>query len=217
MFTINSYTESTFSALSFTGMLFAARKQYLLAAIAWSISCTARSNGILYAGFIIYDLVVRMDLNKPLFVSSIVRFIPRCLACHFHTSICLTWSLLHSYVTQSIIQHKIFALVKAGLLCLITWTGFVAVQFYGYSLYCTDTSNIDARPWCNANIPLIYTFVQDFYWYASSSCRIIALSSFIIPALLNFQFCFYVLQLSSCLVGMLGSSGTMRSSRSPTF
>ncbi|KAF9294360.1 hypothetical protein BGZ88_004003 [Linnemannia elongata] len=121
------YTESTFSALSFTGMLFAARKQYLLAAIVWSISCTARSNGILYAGFIIYDLVVRMDFSKPLF-------------------------------------HKMFVLVKAGLLCLITWTGFVAVQLYGYSLYCTDSSNIDPRPWCNASIPLIYTFVQDFYW-----------------------------------------------------
>ncbi|KAF9131258.1 hypothetical protein BGW39_002041 [Mortierella sp. 14UC] len=121
------YTESTFSLLSFTGMLFAARKEYLLAAIAWSISCTARSNGILYAGFIIYDLVVRMDLSKPL-------------------------------------SYKGFVLVKAGLLCAITWIGFVAVQFYGYLLYCTDASNIDARPWCNANIPLIYTFVQDFYW-----------------------------------------------------
>ncbi|KAG0311957.1 hypothetical protein BGZ97_011526 [Linnemannia gamsii] len=122
------YTESTFSALSFTGMLFAARKQYLLAAIAWSISCTARSNGILYAGFIIYDLVVCMDLSKSF-------------------------------------SHKLFVFVKAGLLCLVTWIGFFAVQLYGYSLYCTDTtSNIDARPWCNGNIPLIYTFVQDFYW-----------------------------------------------------
>ncbi|KAK3834018.1 MAG: GPI mannosyltransferase 2 [Linnemannia gamsii] len=121
------YTESTFSLLSFTGMLFAARKQYLLAAIAWSISCTARSNGILYAGFIIYDLVVRMDFSEP-------------------------------------ISRKIFVLAKAGLLCAITWIGFFAVQFYGYSLYCTEPSNIDARPWCSANIPLIYTFVQDFYW-----------------------------------------------------
>ncbi|KAG0379397.1 hypothetical protein BGX24_000562 [Mortierella sp. AD032] len=121
------YTESTFSLLSFTGMLFAARKQYLLAAIAWSISCTARSNGILYAGFIIYDLAVRMDFSEP-------------------------------------ISRKIFVLAKAGLLCAITWIGFFAVQFYGYSLYCTETSNIDARPWCSANIPLIYTFVQDFYW-----------------------------------------------------
>ena len=50
-------------------MIFVARKQYLLAAIVWPISCTARSNGILYAGLITYDLVVRMDLSKPLSVS----------------------------------------------------------------------------------------------------------------------------------------------------
>jgi phosphatidylinositol glycan class V len=54
-------------------MLFAARKQYLLAAIAWSISCTARSNGILYAGFIIYDLVVCMDLSKSFSVGALAR------------------------------------------------------------------------------------------------------------------------------------------------
>ncbi|KAF9902563.1 hypothetical protein EC991_004774 [Linnemannia zychae] len=121
------YTESTFALLSFTGMLFAARKQYLLAAIIWSISCTARSNGILYAGFIVYDLVIRMDFSKPLY-------------------------------------HKVYTLMKTGLLCVITVIGFLAVQYYGYSLYCTEKSNIDPRPWCSANIPLIYTFVQDFYW-----------------------------------------------------
>ncbi|KAF9927643.1 hypothetical protein FBU30_003019 [Linnemannia zychae] len=121
------YTESTFSALSFTGMIFAARRQYLLAAITWSISCTARSNGILYSGFILYDLVIRMDHRKSL-------------------------------------SSKVFTLIKACLLCIIIFIGFLAVQFYGHWLYCTDISNINARPWCDANIPLIYTFVQDFYW-----------------------------------------------------
>lgn len=66
-----SYAESPFAALSFTGMLFAARKQYLLAAITWSVSATARSNGILYAGFFFHDLVVRMDLHS----STMVRFL----------------------------------------------------------------------------------------------------------------------------------------------
>ncbi|KAG0255782.1 hypothetical protein BG011_004934 [Mortierella polycephala] len=122
------YTESLFAALSFTGMLFAARKQYLLAALTWSVSCTARSNGILYAGFIIYDLVIRMDLDRSM-------------------------------------VHKIAILIKACVLCLITWAGFFVVQAYGYSLYCSDkVSGIEARPWCNSTIPFIYTFVQDFYW-----------------------------------------------------
>ncbi|KAG0328306.1 hypothetical protein BGZ99_005659 [Dissophora globulifera] len=121
------YTESAFAALSFTGMLLAARQQYLLAAITWSVSCTARANGILYAGFFLYDLVVKMDLSASL------------------------WT-------------KFKALVKAACLCLITWTGFVAVQAYGYSLYCVGDTLLDARPWCGTTVPLIYTFVQDFYW-----------------------------------------------------
>ncbi|KAG0203878.1 hypothetical protein BGX28_003978 [Mortierella sp. GBA30] len=121
------YTESLFAALSFTGMLFAARGQYFLATIAWSISCMARSNGILYAGFILYDLIIRMDLRRP-------------------------------------ILHKIRTLLKAGFLCVIIWAGFLAVQAYGYSLYCTNMSNLEKRPWCDSAAPSIYTFVQDFYW-----------------------------------------------------
>ncbi|KAG0261157.1 hypothetical protein DFQ27_003119 [Actinomortierella ambigua] len=123
------YTESTFAALTFTGMLFAAKRQYLLAAVTWSISSTARSNGILYAGFFVYDLVVRMDLHRS-------------------------------------IVHKAWQIIKAIVLSLISCTGFAAVQAYGYSLYCmNDSSAVAARPWCDKMPPLIYTFVQDYYWY----------------------------------------------------
>ncbi|KAF9963204.1 hypothetical protein BGZ70_007572 [Mortierella alpina] len=121
------YTESVFAALSFTGMLFAARKQYFLAAITWSISCTARSNGILYAGFILYDLIARMDL-------------------------------------QSSVLQKMWALSKAAFLSGVTWLGFLAVQAYGYSLYCLEKSNLEQREWCGSTAPLVYTYVQDKYW-----------------------------------------------------
>ncbi|CAO3571318.1 unnamed protein product [Mortierella alpina] len=121
------YTESVFAALSFTGMLFAAQKQYFLAAMTWSISCTARSNGILYAGFILYDLIVRMDL-------------------------------------ESSVLQKMWALSKAVFLSAVTWLGFLAVQAYGYSLYCSDVSNLEQREWCGSSAPLIYTYVQDKYW-----------------------------------------------------
>ncbi|KAG0309283.1 hypothetical protein BGZ98_003885 [Dissophora globulifera] len=120
--------ESLFSALTFTGMIFAAERRYLLAAITWSLSSTARSNGILYAGFFVYDLVIQMDPQKPLI-------------------------------------HKLFMLVKTGLLCLISWSGFFAVQAYGYALYCSGQfSGLDVRPWCSKPIPLMYSFVQEFYW-----------------------------------------------------
>ncbi|KAG0002533.1 hypothetical protein BGZ79_002811 [Entomortierella chlamydospora] len=122
------YTESTFAALSFTGMMLVARKHYLLAAITWSVSCTARSNGILYVGFFVYDLVIQMDFKASI------------------------WS-------------KVKDLVKTCCLCLITWSGFLLVQMYGYNLYCSgEMSNLEPRPWCNSTVPMIYTFVQDFYW-----------------------------------------------------
>ncbi|GJJ70509.1 GPI mannosyltransferase 2 [Entomortierella parvispora] len=122
------YAESLFAALSFTGMVFAADKNYLLAAIAWSLSSTARSNGVLYAGFFIYDLVVQMDLQKP-------------------------------------VLRNTFSVVKAMVFCLISWTGFITVQLYGYALYCSgEISSLDVRPWCSRSIPLLYSFVQEFYW-----------------------------------------------------
>ncbi|KAI1311329.1 hypothetical protein EDD11_003474 [Mortierella claussenii] len=122
------YTESLFAALSFSGMLFAARKQYLLAAIIWSISGTARSNGILYVGFFIYDLIVQINLQS--------------------STLC-----------------KLKTMAKASFLCLITWTGCMAVQAYGYFLYCSGASSgLEARSWCHSALPSIYTFVQDFYW-----------------------------------------------------
>ncbi|KAG0092594.1 hypothetical protein BGZ92_009276 [Podila epicladia] len=122
------YTESLFAAISFSGMIFTAQKQYLLAAIFFSLSSTARSNGILYAGYFVYDLVIQMDLSKPT-------------------------------------MQKLAVLVKTAALCAISWVGFFAVQAYGYYLYCSeDHSNVYMRPWCLAKPPLLYTFVQSFYW-----------------------------------------------------
>ncbi|KAG0030807.1 hypothetical protein BGZ81_002165 [Podila clonocystis] len=122
------YTESLFAAISFTGMIFTAQKRYLLAAILFSLSSTARSNGVLYAGYFVYDLVIQMDLSKPT-------------------------------------MQKLAVLVKTAALCAISWVGFLAVQAYGYYLYCSeDHSNVYMRPWCLAKPPLLYTFVQSFYW-----------------------------------------------------
>ncbi|KAF9582830.1 hypothetical protein BGW38_010701 [Lunasporangiospora selenospora] len=122
------YTESLFSALTFTGMILMTQKRYFMAAIVWSISSTARSNGILYSGFFIYEFLVRMDFN------------------------CST-------------MQKLWAVVKTGFLCLVTLLGFLAVQAYGFSLYCGEKrSTLDPRPWCDNTPPLIYNFVQEFYW-----------------------------------------------------
>lgn len=62
-------------------------------------------------------------------------------------------------------QQKLVILTKTAILCAISWVGFLVVQAYGYSLYCSeDHSNVYMRPWCLAKPPLVYTFVQSFYW-----------------------------------------------------
>ncbi|KAI9193744.1 GPI mannosyltransferase 2 [Polychytrium aggregatum] len=53
------YSESSFCLFTFTGMLLLSRRQYLRAALVWSFAGLIRSNGILYAGFFIYELILR--------------------------------------------------------------------------------------------------------------------------------------------------------------
>lgn len=44
---------------------------------------------------------------------------------------------------------------------MIVFLGFVAFQVYGYHQYCIQ----ERRPWCEQSIPLLYQFVQQFYWW----------------------------------------------------
>ncbi|ORX89815.1 mannosyltransferase [Basidiobolus meristosporus CBS 931.73] len=52
--------------------------------------------------------------------------------------------------------------LKAMALSLVTFLGMASFQMYGYLNYCANTSQ--PRPWCQARIPLLYSFVQEEYW-----------------------------------------------------
>lgn len=59
MFISSFYAESLFALLTFTGMLCITRRQYIKASIVWGIASATRANAVMYAGYIIYELVVR--------------------------------------------------------------------------------------------------------------------------------------------------------------
>lgn len=64
LFMSSFYTESIFALLSFTGMRYIAKKQYMKAALVWGITSSIRSNAIVFAGFFFYDLVWVRSLRR---------------------------------------------------------------------------------------------------------------------------------------------------------
>lgn len=61
---LNSYTESLFAFLSFSGMLLAFRKRYYLAALIFALATCVRANGILHAGFFIWYRIIEPSKKK---------------------------------------------------------------------------------------------------------------------------------------------------------
>ncbi|RKP11611.1 GPI mannosyltransferase 2, partial [Piptocephalis cylindrospora] len=133
------YTESPFALLSFSGMLLHAEGYGTLAALTWSLTTTLRSNGILHAGFFLYELARR-----------VIR--------HF----CSTPSSFSSFGAW------VQLIISSGLLllrALIVFGPFVAIQMYGHFRYCSSPNPMENRSWCTTGtLPMIYSFVQDHYW-----------------------------------------------------
>ncbi|KAI8900752.1 GPI mannosyltransferase 2 [Globomyces pollinis-pini] len=123
IFLSSIYTESLFAFFTFQGMLSYSRGNRFQASIWWSFSALTRSNGIIYIGFFIWDILHHAKKWQSSFVFLVMR------------------SILYS-----------------GLVLL----PFVGFQWYGYQMFCV--SSVTTRPWCSQTIPMLYSFVQDYYW-----------------------------------------------------
>lgn len=68
------------------------------------------------------------------------------------------WEFIHVFPESN---RKLTEILKTALYMCFTLAPFVLFQFYAYNQFCY---NFPLRPWCEATIPFIYSFVQSHYW-----------------------------------------------------
>ncbi|KAJ2848556.1 ER membrane glycoprotein subunit of the GPI transamidase complex-like protein, partial [Coemansia erecta] len=142
MFMSAVYTESLFALLVFTAMLLITYERYLLAALFLGASGLCRSNGPIYAGFFLWNLLVRTEAWVPLTTGQSVSW----------------W-------------RKAGTLLSRGLYSLIlvsvSSAGFVAFEIFGRRELCrhlTGVSATEQRLYCTDKLSTVYGFVQNKYW-----------------------------------------------------
>jgi hypothetical protein len=56
-------------------------------------------------------------------------------------------------------------LIQSTVESLLVISTFAAFQYDVYLAYCVPPIGmLVARPWCERKLPLVYNFVQDYYW-----------------------------------------------------
>ncbi|KAK8638620.1 hypothetical protein V6N13_137035 [Hibiscus sabdariffa] len=58
----------------------------------------------------------------------------------------------------------LWILISGALRCIFIFVPFIAFQAYGYYNMCLGRSSDEMRPWCKARIPLLYNYIQSYYW-----------------------------------------------------
>lgn len=147
LFLCSPYTEALFSAFNFTGMLhYALARTTATSNRTWTIQQDAYmlSSGVLFAS----ATLVRGNglLSGLIYLCDVASFLPRIM-------------------TMQLSGHEVRRLVVTCVAGIFVAIGFISPQFLAYKEYCvTDSSSATARPWCDRNIPSIYTWVQSTYW-----------------------------------------------------
>lgn len=130
-------------------------RNHLAAALYFALATSFRTNGIILAGFILYNLVAR-----PILVQAVSA-----LSNWPHT----TFLAISKSFLSAARRISLFSTAYGLILTTIVLLPFVAHQYIAYAAFCieptntTDTS-LYPRPWCASRLPLIYGFVQSHYW-----------------------------------------------------
>ncbi|KAK4200843.1 GPI mannosyltransferase 2 [Triangularia verruculosa] len=140
MFLTAPYMESSYAFLAFTG--------YLL----FAASCQAESRPVdrdinLVLSGIFFGLATAFRSNGILngipFAWEVLQHLPR-----------LTQKPLDT-------TRRLAALGIGGICVAL---GSIIPQTIAYGEFCSGASDVEPRPWCQASLPSIFTFVQEHYW-----------------------------------------------------
>ncbi|KAL1810251.1 hypothetical protein ACET3Z_027241 [Daucus carota] len=82
-------------------------------------------------------------------------------------------------------------LFAGALCCLCICLPLFILQAYGYVNICHGRSTDELRPWCKARVPMVYNFIQSYYWGVGF------LKYFKIKQLPNFLLAFPILSLAA--------------------
>ncbi|ORY13076.1 GPI mannosyltransferase 2 [Clohesyomyces aquaticus] len=147
MFLCAPYTEAPFSALSMLGILcYVLARESGSSVDGWS----ARQDLCILASGILLAVATMIRgnglLNGLVFLYDVLCFLPRL-------------STLRLSMGEF---RRILATSVAGVLIAF---GYFSPQWLAYKEYCvTLAPSAGRRPWCNATIPSIYSWVQSNYW-----------------------------------------------------
>lgn len=141
--------------LSRVGMRAFHQKSYLIASLYFAFATCFRTNGILLAMFILYDMVARPTLDE---IVSALKSTPR-----------PTLRQVPDFLFLLAHQVSLRDIVYGAFLSGIIATPFLGQQYLAYITFCTGTfdgipTSAYPRPWCADRSPFIYTFVQSHYW-----------------------------------------------------
>ena len=142
------YTESAFAALSFVALnIYLPTRLPMRTPEAMSLKSDAR---IILAG-VLFGLSSTIRSNG----------LPSGLYFLFDIMEILSHKLPSIFELRSI--RRIVCLATGGF-CIAV--GFCYPQYVAYTTYCNESVDDEGRrPWCEARIPSIYSFVQSAYWY----------------------------------------------------
>ncbi|XP_051577885.1 palmitoyltransferase ZDHHC18-A [Myxocyprinus asiaticus] len=165
IFMVAGYSETLFAALTFAGLWQLEKGFTLGACLLMTFATSARANGLVNAGFLLY-----LKLQQ---------------------GFAYAWALSNGAAGGGRFHHYAWALIRflltGAVYAALVALPFCLFQFYGFQTFCHPNVTQDqihpvllnlaqnkgyrvpdmsspTPSWCQWRIPLLYSYIQDFYW-----------------------------------------------------